>query len=314
MVAIGDGTVYAGGFCGYMAYSASGGSITNCGYGTPELDGGNIYVEASGDLYAGGFIGYQGNPVRNSYSICDNEFVAYGSANQYTGGFAGRTRGIISQCWSSVNISAYNSGSASEFYTGSIAGYVEAASTIENSYSFPYINVNKDSGSGSVYSGGIAGYSAGIITKCFSNGWVLSNSDLSTDNVCVGGIAGRVSGGRIESNLVFTLSSQTRISATGGAYAESGRIYGDASGSPVISKNYGLDTMTIIPSPGSIIPSDPTGQHGESIAFIDLLDSRFWLDPDGLAFNKGTNNYIQNIWNFNSLAGQGYPRLAWEGN
>ena len=209
---------HSGGIAGFIQYS----TITNS-YST-----GNISDMSSGyRSYSGGIAGYvQYSIITNSYS--SGNIFSYGG-NASSGGIAGYVYdGIITNSYSSGNIFSYGENASS----GGIAGYVNDG-IITNIYS-----------TGDVYSdfsGGIAGIvSNGTITNCYSTGDVYSYYDPSYS------IFSSYSGGITGHGYNYIITNCAAINNNITAKNSAGRIVGfwDIYGTPTVSNNFALNTMT----------------------------------------------------------------------
>ena len=332
---------YSGGIAGYVnnstisnSYSTGDISSSISTQGDPCYSGGIAgyvnnstisYSYSTGDIlsyrYSGGIAGYVNNSTI-SYSYSTGDIFAY---NNSSGGIAGLVTGgsIISNSYSTGNISSTNSS-----YSGGIAGDLTGGSTISNSYSTGNITASSYSGgiagivwNGTIsnsyskgdinsyyYSGGIAGKltTGNTISNSYSTGDISSSSNVDSPS---GGIAGSVDD--YKSSIINCVAINNYVTSNSGA----GRIIASifiGNGSPVISNNFALSTMTA--QGNAKFNSSDTRYHGVSKTDAQLRQQSTYSNPvngnglGGLGWKFGNND--ENPWVM--PAGGGYPILYWQ--
>ncbi|MDR0220761.1 MAG: Ig-like domain-containing protein, partial [Lachnospiraceae bacterium] len=254
--AIIDGTksdsAYAGGIIAYIAGTIGVTDCLNTGTGTVSA--------AASSVSAGGVVGEINGASSISGSVNEGNVAVTGTAGiAYAGGICGR-EGAISACTNKGNVKAEST--TSTIYAGGIrgmTGYGAALSECSNegdveakntggSYSMVYAGgifgqfsgngdpvsnchntgaVSAESGTATVYVGGIAGYSEAAIADCSNIGAAVS-AESETGPACAGGIGGlgrSISGSHNTGAVEATSGSSA---SDGGAYA--GGIFGRLSG------------------------------------------------------------------------------------
>ena len=162
--------------------------------------------------------------------------------NVYFGSIAGYNLagGVITDCFSSCDVSLTFSGYNLNPYVGGIVGQNEG--TLENSYAVGDVKVTVP---GSAYAGGIVGYNLNTIFNCYAAGNVTVTDDSSTSKGSAGGIAGSnsaVTSPRV-GNITNCFALNEKITAV-----NVGRIAGHQHGSmasPRFSGNSAWNGMTL---------------------------------------------------------------------
>jgi hypothetical protein len=246
--------------------SGSGASIKNLGV---ETDGDK---NITGAYYVGGIAGYVygGSTISNSYATGNV------SGTSRVGGIAGYVDNgsTISNSYATGNVSG-------SWYVGGIVGVVDSGGSISNSYATGNV-------SGSWYVGGIAGVvGSGSISNSYATG------NVSGDDA-VGGIAGFLYGGPIiENNAAINplVTGSSNVNRIVGYYIPSG--------SPTISNNFALDSMS-----GGVngsFSSNETKYHGTDTN-DDALKTQATYEALGWDFTT--------VWK--TPSGGGYPILQWQ--
>ena len=254
------GTVSGSSFVGGLVGSNPSGDITSC-YSTAAVTG-------SGD-YVGGLVGRNygssGFPLLGgasySGSITNCYFTGTIAGNAFVGGLAGYNSGSITSCYSNAAITGSGN------YVGGLVGWnvssdglllpgdANNSDNITNCYSTGTV-------SGNAFVGGLAGYSSGSITGCYSSVAVTGSGDY------VGGLVGRnyssisncystgaVSGNSSVGGLVGYSSDSITGSYSNGAVTGSGDYVGG-----LVGKNYGSSPLLIFADdPGIITNCYSTG-------------------------------------------------------
>ena len=323
----GSSEVCGGGFAGLLMSTGPGNrkvSLFNC---LAQFSGG---FWGDGDVYAGGLVGRsQGREdALNVIWQCQamdggGDFIISGSAvlgkNFYSGGLVGYSEYTqVSESKSMLYLeTSYRNATT---YAGGLVGYAEGGS-IRNCYALNSVKPGPDSPlTNEAAVGGIAGKTVKCDVrynvKC---GWEVAIEHPGTGAVYAGGIVGIFDGGTLSNNVVLC----TGVSVTGNGTLSAGRIYGnlilgsDPDVPTVVDQNFALYSMYIRVNSSDVDISDVPDQHGQNTVISELRKTDFWLDTDnGPGFNfdgKGTDfGNVVYIWDFSTVSGRGYPKLAWE--
>ena len=171
------GLCYTGGFVGYNSGSSTNpAKISGC-YSTGVVTG-----SGKSNTSTGGFVGYSSNSeITSSYSIGGVTGKATGGSGDFSslGGFVGETytSSIINKCYAKGNVT--DSGTAGMYsYTGGFVGNNDSTSIIKICYAIGTVDSNVTSGT--LYTGGFAGFNDSIIENCYATGGVEgSNGNAS---------------------------------------------------------------------------------------------------------------------------------------
>jgi hypothetical protein len=253
-----------------------------------------------GNADSGGLVGYDYNSpitISDSYNT---------GAVQVKNGGAGGLIGRTSANTSSVTISdSYNTGViiANASYSGGLIGYVETGLALTNSY-------NTGSVTGSYDIGGLVGgaYSSSNISNSYNTGTVHGSSNK------VGGILGYAN-----NNATITNTASLGEIVTGTyspPYLSVHRVMGmQSNGSPTLSNNYALATMTDGTHPSGLTHDEACGSGtGKTISDAgNLFDDNYTDTPLSTSFNGAditwaelqnpnfwttTTNWDPTIWTF----------------
>lgn len=183
-IATGLNSSYAGGIIGRFEGSASTFGVT---VSTNTITGNR----------AGAVAGYVSGVTLDCSSI------TIGESNSLNGSYMGTFGYLNSSNLSGFGISnaiKYKANNTSNIYTGSIAGYSDNSSVIndrEKSVNASVELTNASGGASTVYIGGLIGYSSGTLElKCihFMSGVKITDYRYISANILSGGIVGRVAG------------------------------------------------------------------------------------------------------------------------
>jgi hypothetical protein len=269
-----SGSYSVGGLAGYNA-----GSISNC-YSTGAVTGGE------NSLYLGGLVGENdGSAISNCYS------TGSVSGSYYVGGLVGYSNyGSISNCYSTGGVGGYGSvgglvgysnyGSISNCYSkgdvggsGSVGGLVggnDNSCSISNCYSTGAVTGEY----GSMYLGGLVGYSYGSISNCYSTGAVTGGDGSGY----LGGLVG------------YGYGSISNCYSTGAVTSgdESGFLGGLA------GENDGTTSSSYF-----LITSGPDNGYGTPLTDEQMKQQSSFVDWD-----------FDAVWAI--CEGTNYPRLVWQ--
>jgi len=317
-----DGTaplISVGGFIGRMG---GGGqidpdhTINNCG----ALKGTIIVNNADGAVQIGGFTSEFAGTISKCFSRIDIIVESKNDGLCCVGGFIGTLTGTINNCYATGTISVVteskNLSSQPNYhsYPPYIGGLVGGSSgTITNSYALGNVLASDSGTHGPISVGGLVGFNqigqgavGGNISNCFSAGQISAQSKNTT--AYSGGIVGSNQSGTINYTAALGKSVTAR-----GVTKNAGRIYGEPATSLALSlRNYALKAMTVElgayndSSPiARLIDSGVNKPDGDDTASSAFLAQAFWTGTTTL-------NFSTNLWNFNRVAIEGYPRLKWE--
>ncbi len=138
----------------------------------------NVNINGDGYQYGdsyGGLFGYigTGGTVQN-LGVTGKVSVILPNNDAYAGGIAGRNKGTIKNCFTTVEVEAWGGNSYTDSYAGGIAGCNQA--NISNCYATGEISL-------ALYAGGIAGDSDfsndGTISYCYATGKVNNNQNAA---------------------------------------------------------------------------------------------------------------------------------------
>ncbi|MCL2068049.1 MAG: hypothetical protein FWG99_11385 [Treponema sp.] len=210
--------VFAGGFSGRFDGTHT---INNCGVLAGTLDA-NI---SSGLVCVGGFTSDFGGILSRCFSRID--IITVSAGDSYIGGLLGNlTTGnipsVISNCYATGNIRSVQNGIATTFgvHVGGLIGR-KYRGRLLNSYALGNVLADKQGGTGDLNAGGLVGTNTeNDIINCFSTGKVIAQSD--SGNAYAGGIAGYRQNGTISNSAALGSSVTVKSASTWGV----GRIYG----------------------------------------------------------------------------------------
>ncbi|MCL2138366.1 MAG: hypothetical protein FWH41_02415 [Treponema sp.] len=324
--------VYLGGFTGTLEAGDWWARLYKC---SVSHYGGLSYQSLSnGNMYIGGLVGYSEgaqyttviNQCQVNYSSDSNYIYNLTVTNSsttkkelYTGGLVGYSYCTdIEESFANLNITVSGNNNTDK-YTGGISGYLEEGS-IKNCYVKCVIGVSY-----SVSMGGVSGkIKDSIVQHNISLGSVFCGTGVAGLDINSGGIVGETESSAISGNIA--LVSNVVASGNTDVTKTAARIYASpASGGG--TNNFALKTMTLGTSSSfswnfntdvalPTTSNDPDSPNGKDADLSDLVNINFWLDENGLAFNRkegvGGIEGMENIWDFSTLTGRGYPALAWE--
>ncbi len=222
----------------------------------------------------GGLIGYAKDGTIDKSFV--NTTLSVNGEKSYVGGLVGYSESLITQSYSSGNVTATDNNS----YTGGLIGY--ACSPVTNCYSTADV-------SGTLYSAGLVGYTFSSIDKCYATG--------NVEGVMYGaGIVGELDGSEarltnsVAANNILSLSAQS----SWGCRVIGG--YKNGAADPDMS-NYALNTMQVSLNN---VPQKKTDDlvEGVSKTSEDLYSQTSYISL-GWDFNE--------IWSIDSE----YPFLYW---
>ena len=313
-----EGTQYVGGIMGYMKNSTA-------------HDFEIATVDVTGEDIVGGLVGYAESGTINNIGVKGGKI----NAKQHIGGLAGYSNGIITNCYSNMNISGereigglvgkiYSSGKITNSYaTGNVTGTIQCVGglvghcegTIETSYA-------TGNAKGNLYTGGLVGridlenkFVGSKVSKCYATG----NAE---GEEYVGGLVGECKMS-IEEASSTVRSSSIEIS---NSFA-TGNVTGTASASAVIggvtrsrsngnktlninfSRLYGIGKVICQEDAGGVIgrlSSDVTGTTSISNIYWTPETTKQANSQGGSGVSKThivylTNKTTYNAWDFNTI-------------
>jgi len=284
--------VYVGGVAGRLHTNGSM-SATNAG---------NVTVSklTCTTLYLGGVTGLANGPVELSSNSGD-VVAADGVVSKqtlYFGGVVGRAEKGLTSCTNSGLVSNGASVTSSDKYfiqLGGVVGYNHTDAPLSNCYNTGNV-ANTGSSTAYVYVGGVTSESAAAIANCYNTG-AVSNSG-SSDNkhpVCVGGVAGVISGVTVTSSYNAGAVSNTGVgsgtSPVGtcvGGFA--GYIYGEANlGGTESNYNYNAGTVTDTSESTYIAVGGFVGEcdgDGIDLSYVKNIDTGDVMYADNTRYNS----------------------------
>ena len=225
--------------------------------------------------------------------------------------FVGYNFGTVDNCRNYADVKCFSS------LTGGIVGYNASTGVISNCYNEGTIKT------GYTDAGGIVGTNVGLIQNCQNNGDIsacqLSSYVTDEDEFnYIGGIAGILSGGRIENCLnAGTLTGYSRLGGIAGSVASSSSSSSTYSSDIVSCLNYGVALPSDLNSSGAICGNSSVGtfsgnHYDAQISFIKALANS---DADGATASTtatiiaGTalDSLSTDLWTFTAGA---YPTLT----
>ncbi len=280
-------TWYYGSNHGLFAYTASGSMIKNLSMGS------NCNI--LGDAHTSSLVGYNAGTVEN----CSSAATVKLGNSQNGGGIVGTNSGTVSNCIFTGTVARSGDG-VNANALGGIVGKNEASGSVSQCSSNTTI-------SGSLWTGGIAGWNDGSISLCKSTGSVSAYSNSN------GGLVGQNNG-----NIN---NSYSRCNASGAQYI--GGLVGNH-GSGTISNCYSTGTVSGNPRGGLIGASSGTVNN----SFWDTQTSSIATSYGGTGktttqmqsqttftgwdFLREIANGNADYWGIASTDNNGYPILAWE--
>lgn len=287
---------YAGGIAGYAEGEISG--ITVSG----------IDISAPSSTYIGGIVGMLNGPGKVSESTTDGKMTA----RTYVGGIIGNGTGAkVIDCSSSMEITRAKYTETAAIF-GGIAGGLARDTTLVAGCSFTgAIKILVDE-----YAGGIVGNcNNAVIERCWFGGQIMHQ--VSSQNpACIGGIAGRLYGGRSRNNLSTGILQSYATPNIGGiaGVIENGEGTSSTNTTP-------LPEITNSLSLASILCDNSV--RGNEIVAKKILDNKIenaWFDNQA-TFNYGEGGlstsaltdgslpagFDESLW---STAAGSYPMLA----
>ena len=307
-----DGSGCAGGVCGLNDY----GTIENC-YNTGEVSG--TGTSSNGTVYAGGVCGWNTGTIENCYNTGDVSGTGTSSYGYvYAGGVCGWNTGTIKNCCNTGEVSGTTSISATDYvYVGGVCGFNDG--TIENCYNTGDVSGTGTSSYGYVYAGGVCGRNTGTIENCYNTGEV-SGTGTSTDGCAyVGGVCGRNYYGTIQNCYWLAGTADCGIgnppgdtnaqSKTADEFAsgeaawllnepQTEKPWGQGSnGMPVLKGNLPDGVTSYVPVRITIVMQDNSEQYrytteGSTVAEYPTGYAFFFKDGDTKTWiSKGTQTY-----------------------
>lgn len=166
---------------GILTKRASNSLILNC-----KING-DITCSTTCSSDVGGIVGYSWDGVIKNSCFNGKIMVTHSKGRLYVGGLVGSCCTNIEKCYSSGDI---NVDSKNTVICGGIAGY--SSEEINNSYSL--VKLKCTNASEDMFIGGILGQCPKKINTSYFNGDIYIESSYSSVNICVGGVAGCISG------------------------------------------------------------------------------------------------------------------------
>ncbi len=204
------------------------------------------------------------------------------SGNGNLGGIAGSSKGAIENCSFSGSIK-----NSSSYSTGGIVGRMEGgASVIKNCVNYAVIENTCVAFNSPLNTGGIAGYTYGVIENCYNTGSVTADTSKTT-NRAIGGIVGTL-------YASGTLKNSYNTGKITGPGAGIGAVAGSVQGT-VKNAYYLRGTAAKAFAEGTAVATEKNAD--------DMKTGRFVLELNG------TGNAFRQDSNLNS----GYPVLSWQG-
>ena len=187
--------------------------------------------------------------------------------------------GVVPNDWVTfVNLASYSTSNSSRNYVGGVVGYIDGSGTVKNCYSTTGV-VGASSG-GSLYVGGVVGYmNGGTVQNCYSWGYIQHqrNSGSGTVTGSVGGVVGYLNAGSLTKCITLSDYIATHLNDTNAV----GHVYGasSSSGSSGATFNYADYYTNAYYNNNNNAPrtSDQNGKDGESVSQYNIVD--FWTTP-----------------------------------
>jgi len=282
--------------------------VNNCGTrkGTITID------NADGAIQVGGFTSSFIGTIAKVFSLIDIIVESKNSRICNVGGFTGSLQdGNINECYATGTVSVVTESSPPPSLSniivkapsvGGLVGIIYNNGTVNNSYALGNVQLSDSGNNFPAAAGGLVGYNQNAdISNCFSAGQVGAQSVTVAYS---GGIVGNNNNGTITNTAALGAS----VTALGGTKA-TGRIYGFSTTALDISaKNYALKTMSVeedvynstSPAASTTLEIGLNAKDGGDSNSSTFLSQVFW---------KTTLGFSSTIWDFNSVARDGYPRL-----
>jgi hypothetical protein len=298
----GGNLFYIGGFVGN-----SGGTITGCYSNNPVVV--NATDGFTAVIRSGGFSGEGAGTIKYCYALGDMSITSY--TGIYAGGFSGSASASFSCCYAVGNVNAYKMGAGNDLCVGGFAGF---GFPMSDCYATGDVFFDADSSLPQgylIYTGALVGFSGNntsdTVQQCFAKGSVTVQRNTATGEVRAGGLAGYIN---LNSSGVFRncVALGASVTVTGGLTRNIGRVYGTKRTESSPSNNRAYNDMKFYesstPGAGGIVPTTPsstdgTSKDGVNATLGETRGSAFW---QGLGFSS-TN------WDFNNVGLKGYPRL-----
>ena len=213
--------------------------------------------------------------VAGSFAISSSDNVYFGSIAGYN-----QADGVITDCFSSCDVSLTISGSGLDPNVGGIVGRNEG--TLKNSYAVGDVMVTVPSGS---CVGGIVGYNYKTIFNCYAAGNVTATATSSVGVGVAGGIAGynsALTSPKI-GNITNCFALNEKITA-----ADAGRIagyhYGSSMATPKLNGNSAWDGMTL--NGEAVTGGTADDKNGAGVASDAVWNNQSTWETSGFDFTN----------------------------
>lgn len=207
---------HAGGFVG-TGKSASTSTITACSADV------SVSANAIGLLYLGGLVGSSKVTIKDTAVVLDAPNLQTTDNAARVGGLVGNTAGsTIENSGANVNLGLTITGEADNIRMGGLVGFADNTPAYAKCWADGTIDLtHRGTNRAAFYLGGLAGYTVGTMTQCFS-GVNITWSYPGSTNGCIGGICGN--GGSLLScwsDAVLATDGQAKNSSVAGLVGES---------------------------------------------------------------------------------------------
>jgi hypothetical protein len=314
--------VNAGGFVGFFAnYFPVSGKLENC------WSIGDLFTFGKGTIYTGGLIGNTHGAVAEiiitrCWSTGNVSAIRSGGEQEAfsTGGLVGAVVNThIKNSWASGSVNAQTNNFDVTVSIGGLVGNANVGS-ITNCYALGNVmgDITNNNSGREVYAGGLVGQVASVdVQYNFAAGSINARTNGSYE-ARAGGVVGYIYSGNVKNNVALGAS----VTAIGSSiYSKSAaRIYGNPTTAPVsgTSNNYAKSSMRTGTGDDYNAIYLTTNTHGESGTGIGDTQPHGDTVEDSIFYSQNiwkSTSYLgfsEEVWNFNSVTGKGYPRLAWE--
>ena len=210
--------------------------------------------------------------VAGSVTIASGYNVYFGSIAGYN--LAG---GVITDCFSSCNVSLTIDGYNLNPYVGGIVGQNEG--TLENSYAVGDVIVTVP---GSAYAGGIVGYNHNTIFNCYAAGNVTVTNESLVGIGTAGGIAGCHSAKSKIGNITNCFALNEKITAVNVGRIAGWEINAPYGASPILSGNSAWDGMTL--NDAMVADGTAADKNGAGVAHETVWNNQSTWETSGFDF------------------------------
>ena len=198
-------------------------------------------ASVSGTNYAGIIAGWSLGSITDCTVSGEVERLAANGYKVFVGGIAGRAEGNVNGCSSSVNLTV--SEANADTYAGGIVGYLSFKSSSSSPLTLSASGNASISCGGSVYVGGLAGYTSSTLylSKCYTEMQITSTTS-SSRSAYAGGLVGY--GGSVTISDSYATGDVTATSIDSYSSAYAGGLVGYGDNSVTISDSYATGDVT----------------------------------------------------------------------